>query len=616
MPYDCVLKCGKICQFSDTISRGKWESLQAKTRNWSGLDKFGDVYNSTSWADGPGGQYMHQACYISISSLDKLEKARQRQRKERDSAQASSQASSELQSSNTLSDERQEKPWPSKRLRSAVCGPLHDKTKCVWCMQGVDGKHPNRARGKLYRITTHSAWRSFKRHPVLIEDEELRDRLTQLVQSTTVLSDPFANDIMYHHACWQKYINHTKLKENDQMHLQNVSLSEARGLFFRHVDLVIFTEHEIRSLQSLLTEYKRIVGDYGYAVGDVKSSYLKELLINEYQDTIGFKERHEMNRSEWVYDVKGGGDYIEAAISSLGISDEQLLQNMATRLSKEIKDTPTVSWPPRIDHLEEGEEVCELLLKLLTWLKHPKRKTVDLNPTTLSLASMITYYITGQRTSTVINLGVNVHGMTRSKDLMETLHKSGVCISYADTLLLYDHWALLGIQESATCPQEITDNKPAIVIVDNDDFKIDTMTGNAKAAHRTNVMFVQPENYERKSDDEPATRPMTKKQISAQLKQKCADMTQVYQYRCPPGSNSEPPIRPMVEPPVNGTDPQRTRSVIHALSRADNDGVRPPPHEQRVPAYSGAQSCRQPSVGRSKPYYHTTYPEPPSQYQG
>ena len=68
----------------------------------------------------------------------------------------------------------------------------------------------------------------------------------------------------------------------------------------------------------------------------------------------------------------------------------------------------------------------------------------------------------------------------------------------------------------------------------------------------------------------------------------------------------------MVHPPVNGTAPQRARSVIHALCRADNDGIRPPPHEQLVPAYGGAQSCWYRLPDRSKPYYHTTYPEPPS----
>ena len=52
----------------------------------------------------------------------------------------------------------------------------------------------------------------------------------------------------------------------------------------------------------------------GNPVGDVKSSYLKELLTTEYHETIGFKERSTMNKSEWVYDIRGGGDYIESTM--------------------------------------------------------------------------------------------------------------------------------------------------------------------------------------------------------------------------------------------------------------------------------------------------------------
>ncbi|KAJ4940036.1 hypothetical protein JOQ06_029467 [Pogonophryne albipinna] len=102
------------------------------------------------------------------------------------------------------------------------------------------------------------------------------------------------------------------------------------------------------------------------------------------------------------------------------------------------------------------------------------------------------------------------------------------------------------------------------------------------------------------------------KEISAQLKQKCMELTNVHQYRCTPGSKSEPPARTRVDPPVNGTVLQRARCVIHALSRVDNNGTRPPPHEQQVPAYSGAQSSRHTPPNKSKPYYHTTYNEPPS----
>ena len=244
---------------------------------------------------------MHQSCYISISSSDKLEKAQQRKNKEHDINQCPlPTSSSEMQAQNARCDDETEGPSTPKRLRSSVGGPLHDKTKCVWCMLGEDAKHPNRARGKLFQLNTQSAWRSFKHHPVLIEDGELTDRLIRLVKSTSALTDPFANDIMYHHACWQKHINHTNFTSENSIHLQNVCLSEARSLFLRHVDSIIFTNREIHSLQSLLADYKRIVSDYGYTVGDIKSTYLKDLLINEYQETIGFKERSEMNKRIWV----------------------------------------------------------------------------------------------------------------------------------------------------------------------------------------------------------------------------------------------------------------------------------------------------------------------------
>lgn len=243
MAYECVLKCGNACNPSDNITQGKWDSLQSKSKAWRGLDRFGDVYDTTSWGNGPAGYYMHKSCYITISSSVQLKKSQQRIQKESELAQCLTQAS-------TIDkcDDVPEEPPPPKRLRSSVGGPLHEKTKCVWCMKGEDKKHPNRSRSNLYRINTRSAWRIFKRHPVLIGDTDLRNRLTRLVESTSALSDPFANDIMYHHACWQKYINHVKLRDDDAMHLQNVSLFEARSLFFKHVDNVIFKDHEIRSL--------------------------------------------------------------------------------------------------------------------------------------------------------------------------------------------------------------------------------------------------------------------------------------------------------------------------------------------------------------------------------
>ena len=230
---------------------------------------------------------------------------------------------------------------------------------------------------------------------------------------------------------------------------------------------MIFKNREIRQLQWLLSEYKLVVGDYGLAVGDVKSRYLKQLLIKEYGERIGFKEAHQKNQSEWVCDVAGGGSYVDATLYATGISDEQLMQNFCNRLHLKINETNCVKWPPRIDEIEEQEEISHALVQFLSWLKHPKKKKhFDISTKMLSL---------------------DLHGHSRGKDLVDSFHKAGFIISYADVLLLYDVCGLEDVSESMYIPREIARDVPAICVVDNDDFKIDTLTGNSQQAHRTNV---------------------------------------------------------------------------------------------------------------------------------
>ena len=52
--------------------------------------------------------------------------------------------------------------------------------------------------------------------------------------------------------------------------------------------------------------------------------------------------------------------------------------------------------------------------------------------------------------------------------------------------------------------------------------------------------------------------------------------------------------------------------MIHALARSDCNGDRPEVDQQEVPAYSGMQACLNQDGERSKAYYQSTYPEPPS----
>ena len=86
-------------------------------------------------------------------------------------------------------------------------------------------------------------------------------------------------------------------------------------MFFRKVDQIILAEHETRSLQSLLHEYRQIAREFVFEVGKLKSSYVKEVLIKAYGDDIGFYERSEKSKRKFVYYTKGGSNYVKATLS-------------------------------------------------------------------------------------------------------------------------------------------------------------------------------------------------------------------------------------------------------------------------------------------------------------
>ena len=103
---------------------------------------------------------------------------------------------------------------------------------------------------------------------------------------------------------------------------------------------------------------------------------------------------------------------------------------------------------------------------------------------------MLTCYATSSPTTTSVNLGMYLYVLSRSKELVDVFHKVGACISYTSVLLLRNAWAVHDLQLRSDCPNEIAEDKPGIIIVDNDDFQNDTLT-RGNTSHRTNVTYVQ-----------------------------------------------------------------------------------------------------------------------------
>ena len=198
------------------------------------------------------------------------------------------------------------------------------------------------------------------------------------------------------------------------------------------------------------------------------------------------------------------------------------MQNLCSRLHSKINETEHVQWSPRIDQLEEEEDICHALVQFLGWMKHclplppPKKETFRLLSKN-TLPSIITQYVTGKRTTTAINHGIYFHGHAHNKNLVDAFHEADFIISYTNMLLLYDVRDLEDVSESMFIPRELAKDVPAICIADHDNFKIDTMTCNYQQAHQTNVMFVQCQSIEHKSTVEQISHSGKKTEISKKL---------------------------------------------------------------------------------------------------
>jgi len=61
---------------------------------------------------------------------------------------------------------------------------------------------------------------------------------------------------------------------------------------------------------------------------------------------------------------------------------EQLVHNVIERFRDDIKSVKLVLWPPRVEDLEDVEELLSLMVQVLSDLQGKKR--VDLSPSTVS----------------------------------------------------------------------------------------------------------------------------------------------------------------------------------------------------------------------------------------
>ena len=264
-----------------------------------------------------------------------------------------------------------------------------------------------------------------------------------------------------------------------------------------------------------------------------------------------------------------------------------------------------MEWPPSVNKLcteENPESTVSVFLRLLSNIKEDSEAYSKI----IFLSECIQSLVIKEKTRMKTVFSVTLHGLTRNREIVQIASDLGVGISYKSILHLHDSWALQELEESEVCPAEIAEAKAGTVIINNDDFKDDDLTGGT-ATHRTNMMFVQPKKWINEGDFQE---PSLKVNAREELKRIIPEEIKIQPYST--FKRGEPPPFKVIDTIPDTTETMKKMMVTHALVRLKTAGNDIVPEEQRVGAFTGFMLSVSPRQDQLKPYYFATLPKPPS----
>jgi len=97
-------------------------------------------------------------------------------------------------------------------------------------------------------------------------------------------------------------------------------------------------------------------------------------------------------------------------------------------------------------------------------MKHPKIFGIDDSPSIRTIASNLTSYIPGKHSAFQTNISVLLHGLTKSREIVDIIHKDGLGISYNDVLMLQDFCVVNDLKSSVNFPFQLAEGKLALLV--------------------------------------------------------------------------------------------------------------------------------------------------------
>ena len=383
---------------------------------------------------------------------------------------------------------------PSQLTRSQTSP--YDKAACFFCEEKGNAKQP------LHNVSTFSAGESLNEAINLSENDVFRVKLSTAVDAT----DAHAIDIKYHKNCWLRNVTNVIKKAPFSENSSSDLVSEAAArIEFLAMTQTALREGEILTMCELQNIFEELLRANDVQKATCSRKALKLLLLSEIPD-IEFHKSKRMNEAERVIIKETRDEAIQLSEDVKAKSNEEMkvLFDAAATLRKAIHKSKRWEFTGTLEDVSESV-VPEELYRFSMWLiqgpktdkKLRKQLTEDVKRRALSLCQTavsmcLTEKQSNNKKSETLRLsrempqqlavGLAVHQLTRSKELVNMLHGFGMSVEYNRVMRVeaqIEATVLERMEQNGGVylPPDIVKGRHVFFAIDNVDFAEDTYDG-------------------------------------------------------------------------------------------------------------------------------------------
>ena len=318
-----------------------------------------------------------------------------------------------------------------------------DKNVCFFCEEIGNAKQP------LHNVSTFSAGESLNEAINQSENDVLRVKLSTAVDATNA----HAIDIKYHKNCWLRNVTNVikKASFSDNSSSDLVSEAAARIEFLATTQTAL-REGEILTMSELQNTFEELLRANDVKKAPCSRKALKLLLLSEIPN-IEFHKPRRVKESERVTIKETRDEAIQLSENTKAKCNEEMkvLFDAAATLRKAIHKSKRWEFAGTLEDVSD-DVVPEELYWFSMWLiqgpktdrlqkvktEDVKKRAVSLCQTAISLC-LTERHISNKKSETLhlsrempqqLAVGLAVHQLTQSKELVNMLHGFGMSVEY------------------------------------------------------------------------------------------------------------------------------------------------------------------------------------------